>query len=452
MDAEFSLHQLTQALQGFPAARRYWVAYSGGLDSHALLHAMVALRARQALPGVVAAHINHGLQPEAEAWERHCIEICRELRVPCQVIRVHAGPGTGESPESAARRARYQGLRSLVGEQEMLLTAHHRDDQAETVLLQMLRGAGPAGLAGMPVCSTFGQGWLARPLLHVSRAMLEQYGRDQGLRWISDASNADTRYDRNFIRHQVLPTLTARWPAVKRTLSRVAANQQDASCLLDDLAAADYAAVAGPAPATLLCTALVALAAERQRNVVRYWLNTLGLPMARRAHLGVILSQVVVGNSDTSACIRWPGAEIRRYRDTLYAMPPRCAAVLGLQAPIAWDLMTPLELMHGQLRATAVRGAGLGMRSIRGRGVQVQWRRGGERCRPTGHRHRRKLKKLLQERGVPPWERDRLPLIYVDGDLAAVGHLWVCEPFAAREDEAGWLLSWQPVQAQKTIP
>lgn len=451
MDAGFSLQRLAQALQRLPAARRYWVAYSGGLDSHALLHATVALRARRALPDVVAAHINHGLQPEADAWERHCRQICRELRVPCRVIRVHAGPRIGESPESAARRARYQGLRSLVGEQEMLLTAHHRDDQAETVLLQIVRGAGPAGLAGMPVCSAFGQGWLARPLLDVSRVTLEQYGGDQGLRWISDASNADTHYDRNFVRHQVLPTLTARWPAVKRTLSRVAANQQDASCLLQELAAADYAVIVGPTPDTLSRTALVALSAERRRNVVRYWLNTLGLPMASRAHLGAVLSQMMDGNSDTSACVRWPGAEIRRYRDTLYAMPPRCA-VVGLQAPIAWDLMTPLELMHGQLRATVVRGAGLGMRSIRGRCVQVQWRRGGERCRPTGYRHTRKLKKLLQERGVPPWERDRLPLIYVDGDLAAVGPLWVCEPFAAREDEAGWLLSWQPVPAQKTIP
>lgn len=442
MDTGFSWQQLAKVLQRFPSAPCYWVAFSGGVDSHALLHASTALRNERALPQVSAVHINHGLHPEANDWERHCAQVCQALCVPFSARRVHAHPRSGESPEAVARQARYQALSAVIAEGDLLLTAHHRDDQAETLLLQLVRGAGPSGLAAMPACTPFGKGWLGRPLLDVSRAMLEQYGYAQRLRWISDSSNADTRYDRNFLRHRVLPALQARWPSVNRTLSRVAANQQDAACLLEDVAAADCMAIAGSVPRTLSRAGLAALAPERQRNVLRYWLRSLDLPMAGRVHIEAILLDAVRGSEAATPCVEWRGAAIRRYRNGIYAMRPRPAAS-GLQRPLAWDVKTPLELSHGRLDATMVRGAGLSAASFERGSVEIRFRGGGERCRPAGSRHTRTLKKLFQQQGLPPWERGRVPLIYIDGDLAAVAGLWVCEPFAAREGEVGWLLSWQ---------
>jgi tRNA(Ile)-lysidine synthase len=276
--------------------------------------------------------------------------------------------------------------------------------------------------------------------------MLERYGFAHGLRWIYDTSNADTRHDRNFIRHRVLPTLQARWPSINRTLSRVAANQQDAAWVLNDVAAADYSATISASPGILSRTALVALAPARQRNVVRYWLQFLGLPMAGRVQIEAIVSDAAGGSEESSPCVRWPGAEVRRYRDSIYAMRPRSAAVAELHQPLAWDFKTPLEMREGRLSATRVRGSGLSACLSQQRSAEVRLRRGGERCRPAGCQYTRTLKKLFQERGVPPWERGRLPLIYVGGDLAAVADLWVCEPFAAAKDELGWLLSWRSAQ------
>jgi tRNA(Ile)-lysidine synthase len=442
VDTEFSWQRLAKVLQRFPSARRYWVAFSGGLDSHALLHAATVLRDQPALPEVWAAHINHGLHPEADDWERHCANVCQALNVPFWARRVRAQPRTGESPEAAARQARYRALLPLIAEGDLLLIAHHLDDQAETLLFQLMRGAGPSGLAAMPACAPFGKGWLGRPLLEVSRATLERYGYAQRLRWITDSSNIDTRYDRNFIRHQVLPTLQARWPSVNRTLSRVVANQQDVVHLLEDVAAGDCAAIAGSVPRTLSRRRLLALAPERQRNVVRNWLRSLALPMAARTHLEAILLDAAFGREETSPCIRWPGAEVRRYRDDIYAMRPRLVAP-KLQRSPPWDFKAPLELAYGQLSATTVRGAGLSASQAELGPVEVRFRDGGERCRPAGRRCTRMLKKLFQEQGVPPWDRGWLPLIYIDGELAAVADLWVCEPFAAREGEHGWLLSWQ---------
>lgn len=452
MNSEFLWQQLAQVLQRFPAAPRYWVAFSGGLDSHVLLHALVILRdTRRVLPEVLAVHINHGLHPDADEWERHCAKVCQALSVTFKAIRVRARSQAGESPEAAAREARYQALAPLVADDDLLLTAHHRDDQAETLLLQLVRGAGPSGLAAMPAYMRFGRGGLGRPLLEVSRAVLERYGYGHGLHWISDSSNADMRYDRNFIRHRVLPALQARWPSVNRTLSRVASNQQDAVVLLDDLAASDYTAVAGLVPRTLSRRRLVALTPERQRNVVRYWLRCRSLPTPGQVHLEAILLDAAFGSEQISPCMQWRGAQVRRYHDNIYAMRP-LASMPRLRTRLGWDPRTPLELAQGRLRATRIRGAGLSARLCEEGCVEVRFRRGGERCRPAGRRHTRLLKKLFQEQGIPPWERGILPLICIDGDLAAVADLWVCEPFAARGGEDGWLVSWQPTESQARKP
>ena len=260
------LHRLLNALPR-TGVTRYWLAYSGGLDSHALLHAMHGLRAQQRGIILCAVHVHHGLRPEADQWAAHCMSVCAALEIPCQVLHVQARPAAGESPEDAARCARYQALRDVIGAGDCLLTAHHQDDQAETLLLQLLRGAGVAGLAGMPACAAFGTGLLARPLLSHSRAELRAYAERHGLHWVEDGSNAETGYDRNYLRHEILPRLRARWPATAAVLTRSAGHCAAATDLLQILAAQDLANLRGPVQRTLKIDRLQLLDAARQESL-----------------------------------------------------------------------------------------------------------------------------------------------------------------------------------------
>lgn len=430
-----------------PSVSRYWIAYSGGLDSHVLLHAMSALR--PVLPNSVvhAVHINHGLQHNAQQWEQHCAQVCAVLQIPYTSLTVNAHPAPGESPEAAARHARYTALGTLIEPGDCLLTAHHQDDQAETMLLQLLRGAGPHGLAAMPASTNFGKGQHLRPLLGFTHAQLKAYAEQHGLHWIDDQSNLNTDFDRNYLRHEIIPRLRARWPAAARTLARSAQHAADAAHLLDDFAQDDLVAVQGPSPATLIVSSLQELSAARQRNVLRGWLDKLGLPLPNAAHIKHILTDIVMAAPDSNPLVHWPGAEVRRYRDLIYVMQP-----LMPHDPsqiIAWDLSGPLTLPSGlgELSYTRAQGAGIKATLCQDQTITVRFRRGGERCRPVGRQHSHELRKLFQERGIPPWQRDRVPLIYIDEQLAAVVGLWVCHPLQAVEHETGFILQMCPCSA-----
>ena len=423
-----------------PSMGLYRVALSGGADSIALLHALCQLREALAPAQVAAVHVHHGLHAEADAWESHCRRLCADLGVALVVVRVDGGAARGESPEAAARRARYQALASLVSDGEAICTAHHLRDQAETLLLQLVRGAGPAGLAGMPALAPLGEGWLARPLLDIGAQALHDYLARHHLPWLEDPGNADLRFDRNFVRHEILPHLERRWPGVQRTLARAACHQADSAGIARALAGIDLDAARGCSPGTLSAPALAALPAARARNLLRGWLAERGLPPAAATHLKGILEQLVTARADATPLVSWPGAEVRRYRDALYALPPMPAH--DATRVIAWDPGSLLELPHGALAAASARGRGLSVdRCARAR-VEVRFRHGGERFQPAGRRHCAALKKLLQTSAVPPWLRDRIPLVYVDGELAAVAGMWVGEGYAVMDPDCGWVLSW----------
>jgi tRNA(Ile)-lysidine synthase len=376
--------------------------------------------------------------------------------VPFRVLKIDARPVPGESPEAAARRARYAALAAELGPDAALLTAHHRDDQAETLLLQLLRGAGPRGLAAMPAVSRLGQGWLLRPLLDIDRAELRAYAREHGLRWIEDASNEDTGFDRNYLRHRVLPLLRDRWPAANRTLARSARLCAETAAWLDVEAETDLARAATDRPDGLSIPVLRQLSEPRRRNLLRYWLRQLGLPAPDARRLRHILHDALTAARDRQPCIRWPGAEVRRYRDRLYAMPPLAPhearnAFVWRPDAAGWPL---LELPGvGCLKMQKAAGAGLRFEALAGGLLIVGFRRGGERFRPAGRTHSQELKKLLQEAGMPPWERERLPLVYLpptptlphegggSGQLLAVVGLGVAAAVAAAPGEPGW----QPV-------
>ncbi len=435
----FSPSILHERLQGLPRVRAYHVAYSGGMDSHVLLHALVTLRERLDVP-VSAVHINHGLQVHAAAWEAHCAEVCRALDVAYVSLGVDARARTGESPEAAARAARYAALADWLPDGHGLLTAHHQDDQAETLLLQLLRGSGVHGLAAMPAQAALGRGQHLRPLLDTARAALAAYADARGLNWIEDPSNSDVSFTRNFLRHRVMPELHSRWPHSCANLARSAAHQAEAAALLDALAAHDLSAASGPDD-SVPCSGLAALPGERQRNALRFWIrqHTGGSPSA--AVLERIRQDVLYSRPDAEPCVRWGGFELRRYRDRLYllhATDPFAGQELD------WSLQGPLPVPQAGGVLSAVPGTGQGIRAsvLQGRTVRVGWRQGGERCVPAGRSQHHSLKKLFQEQGIPPWQRDRIPLIYLEGKLAAVAGLWVCEPFQAAPDEPGLVIHW----------
>jgi len=433
--------RILRALERLPGIRRYWIAFSGGLDSTVLLHAMAALRPRLEA-GLCAVHVNHGLQPAAVDWVQRCQETCDGLGVQMQTIGVDARPAAGESPEAAARHARYEALRALIEAGDCLLTAHHQDDQAETVLLQLLRGSGVAGLAAMPPKAPFAAGWHVRPLLDLPRDELRAYAAAHTLRWIDDPSNFDTGLRRNFLRHEILPRLRQHWPAFARTLSRSAMHNAETARLLDEVGAEDIKMAAGPMVATLSIDALMQLSPERLNNVVRYWLRKLELPLPSTAHLDRLYEDILKAAQGSTPLLAWPGAEVRRYRSLLYAMWPLPPHDPRLVMP--WNLDAPLDLptCGGRLDVRHVAGYGIKRMLLKGQPVTVRFRRGGELCRPAGRGHAHELRKLLQESAVPPWLRERVPLLYVGDELAAVADLFVCEGYQAGSDEAGLELEW----------
>lgn len=428
---------LLPVLRRLPPAQRYLVAFSGGCDSCVLLHALVVLRGQLTAP-VAAVHVDHGLQSGSEAWLQRCEAQCAAWQVPFVGRRVNARARAGESGEAAARKARYDAMRALMQAGDVLLTAHHRDDQAETFLLQLLRGAGPRGLAAMPECTPFGSGYLARPLLGFTRDEICAYASRAGLHWIDDPSNFDTVFDRNYLRNEVMPRLRQRWPAAGRVIARAATHQAESVQLLDALAEID-AAQTGAGEA-LSVTALQTLSGARARNLLRWWIRGRGLPVPDATRLSRILDEVAGARVDAEPCVRWQGAEARRYRDGLFVLAPPTPIPA---AALPWEPHSEL-VVPGLGILNAVLAPGGLSPEVCEAGLTVRFGVAGERCRPTGHAHHQTLKKLWQQAGVPPWVRERTPLLYVEGRLAAVAGRWICAEFAVSARETGWLPIWRP--------
>lgn len=419
---------------------RLMIALSGGVDSLVLLHALQ--RARDRLKHELTAfHVDHALQASSAQWAEFCAERCTELGVDFRSHRVLSAPVPGQSVEAWARAVRYQALRDAMRPDDVILTAHHADDQAETFLLQALRGAGPHGLRGVVPLQRFGAGWLARPLLGATRREIGDYAQAQRLSWIDDPSNEDDRHTRNYLRTQIMPLLRERWPGVTGNLGRAAALQQTVAESLDRQADAVLEQSRTGSGHELEVSVLQPLTVEMQNLVLRRWIKRAGLLAPDAAHLAQIRAGALMSREDAEVCVSWKGLQLRRYRGRLFLMP----ALAPPRRPLAvtWALPAPLILDWGTLSASRTHGQGLSEPRIAGRPLKVALRRGGERCRPLSRPHSQTLKRLFQEWGIPPWRRDRLPLVFVDGTLAAVAGICVCHPFGARADEPGWSLRWE---------
>ncbi|ALG68689.1 tRNA lysidine(34) synthetase TilS [Beggiatoa leptomitoformis] len=429
------LARLSARLQTYRAVPCWWVAYSGGLDSSVLLQALACLRTEFPQVTIRAIHIHHGLNPAATDWVQHCQSVCQTLAIECVVRYVNVQVPAGESLEACAREARYRAFTDILSTDEVLLTAQHADDQAETVLLQLLRGAGTTGLAAMPMQSHFAQGYLYRPLLDVTRATLEQWAKQQKLTWVNDSSNDDTRFTRNFLRHDIIPRLQQRWTSINQTLCRVAQHQAEADALLQELAIQDLQTCKRHEKNQLTIPSLIQLSPARQRNVLRYWLQQLDFSLPSTAQLAQITDKLLTAKTDAQPLIRWQGVEIRRYQAVLYALSPLPPVPTAYQA--IWQPPTTLSLPLGKLTATATLGQGIKQTAA----LTIRLRQGGESCYLRGLH--REVKTLLQAEHIPAWLRPFFPLIYVGETLAAIPMIAVCDGFQAQTGEKGWNIAWQ---------
>ena len=401
------------------------VAFSGGMDSSALLHALAQIPAVRER-GLRALHVDHGLHADSARWAQHCSTFAANLGIELAMVEVGVAHATGSGPEAAARKARQSAYAEHLSPGEILALAQHRDDQAETILLKLLRGAGPEGLGGMRTLRSVGKSYWWRPLLAVPRAILAEYAHTHGLRWIDDPSNTDTRLRRNFLRHEILPRLTQRWPNAQVALAHSATWARAAADFIGDEAQHALTRIQGSNPITLAWRPWLELHAAVRDPVLRLWLRQLDLAEPAHFHVVEIERQLRTAGVDRLPCVRWPGSEIRRYRDLLYAMPPLAPVPNDWEA--SWDGSAFALPGCGTLAfASDTQAVVVHLTSP----LQVRYRRGGERLKPVGHAHTRELRLLLQEAGIPPWLRARVPLIYANGELIAVGDLFRGEP--ARE-------------------
>ncbi|MCX5510101.1 MULTISPECIES: tRNA lysidine(34) synthetase TilS [Pseudomonas] len=420
---------LTRQFAPWLNAPAWYVAFSGGLDSTVLLHQLADYTRNHSTPPLRAIHVHHGLQAAADAWPDHCRAVCAALGVELDVVPVQVAPGA--SLEQSARNARYDAFEKRLGLGEVLFTGQHRDDQAETLLFRLLRGAGLRGLSAMPQQRPLGQGSLVRPLLGLSRQQLQAYADMHGLVWIDDPSNSDTAFARNFLRGEVFPILRQRWLQAEANLARSAEHLGEAMGLLDELAATDLAPACDNAPlpwlglASLDLAVLKALSPARQRNALQYWLGRRTRQPDSRHWAGWDDLRDAAGD----ACPIWrlTDGQLQRSHGRIWWLDGQ-----WLQAPAgewAWpNPSRPLALPgNGQVWLEGC---------VDAAGLRIAYRQGGEVLEVSG-RGRRDLKRLLNELQVPHFVRPRLPLLYRGEQLLAVANL----PGLA---QAEGQLHWQP--------
>jgi tRNA(Ile)-lysidine synthase len=420
-------------------ASGFVVGLSGGADSAALLGAVAAFgEGFRGLP-LRAVHIDHGLQAAAVGFREACANLCRRFGVPLEIIRVDVPSAAGLSLEAEARDARYGALAAQLQPRECLLTAHHRKDQAETLLLQALRGAGVKGMSGMPVCRVLGSGWHVRPVLDVPHRELLQFGADLENCRLIDPMNEDLRFDRTYLRKALWPPIEARWPGAERALSRTARHMAEAQELLDIAAAQDVARLRdGDA---LSVPGLRALAQPRRVNAVRFWLSEAGVEAPSTARLLEALRQMFDADADHQPAIVWADNALRRYRQRLFLTAADCPR---LEEPKPWATAKGAAVALGPNLGNLTWYEQIGgiAAGALPQAVTVRRRNGGETLKPASSARTQTLQHLCQSQGVLPWMRDALPLVLAGDELIAVADVWVDARWCAAPDAPGLGIAW----------
>lgn len=414
-----------------------WVAYSGGVDSHVLLH-LLASNGQFSAGQLHAIHIDHGLSDQSDQWAAHCQQVSAALSVDyhCVVVKIEGIAEHGL--ESAARQARYSAIADHVSEQDCVLTAQHQDDQAETLLLQLLRGAGPKGLAAMPVESELGTARLLRPLLGVTQAEIVAYAVQHQLQWVEDPSNQDRHINRNYLRHQLWPVLTERWPQAAEVLSRSAMLCAEHDALVTEFGLLDIETVCVEAETQQLSiSALSNLSKQRQRNVIRVALQQWQMALPSQKVLNTLLDQVCLADHDKMPIVSWADVEVRRFQDSLYFGQP----LTEWHSDVSYSCYEPAPIVLPDGRVLdwfESEQTGISLDQFE-QGLTLSFRQGGESILLQGHAHHKRLKHLYQEWVIEPWLRDRVPLLFCGVELIAVVGYGYSEHCALADGETGYL-------------
>ena len=423
---------------------RIAVAFSGGLDSSVLLHSLVSIP--EFKEKVFAIHVNHGLSPNSKSWIKHCEKFCSGLGVNFIPLTIELE--NSKTNENILRKARYEALFSCLKQGDVLCTAHHQDDHIETILFRILRGTGIKGLAGIEKYSQMEGIDLIRPLISYSKKDLLDYADKFEVNWIEDESNEDLSISRNFIRKKVIPNLkNDNWPEYKNSISYLSSKAKEANEILDEIAYLDLKLCASESLDRLSIHKIKELSHARAMNVLFTWLGL-------NTHLGVsnkltdqVYKSIILASESSNPVVTFGkkgqkgSFQIRRFNNFLHHLPLTETETLSNKKVWKWNSDDPLELPTGTLSMQVALGKGISTQ-LTEPGISIKGRIGGERCKPEGRSKSQKLKKLFQEYGVPPWVRDRIPLVYVGDQLAAVSDLWVCDEFVAKKDERGIVLSW----------
>ncbi len=411
-----------------PAGSTLLLGLSGGMDSVVLLHVLHRLAPELGFT-LSAMHVHHGISPNADAWATFCTQLCERYAIPLEIKHVDIAPlKDAHGIEASARKLRHAAF--AASDCRHIALAHHADDQAETLMLQLLRGAGLRGVSAMPIVREQGSQLLLRPMLAFGRTELLAYARQQGLEWIEDESNADEQYPRNFLRHRLFPVLQERFPAWRETLGRSAQHFAEAAEILDEVAQAD-----GAGEPLLAVAQLDALTPARGKNLLRHFLHGQGAPMPQDAQLADMLRQLCGARDNADVCVNFGDWQVRRYRGHVHAMralPPFDPALRMEwrgEPSIYWP---PLQR---EVHFTAALGQGISREKLALGAVSLRMRNGGETLRPHPLAATRSMKNLLQQHGVPPWQRERLPLLYCGEALVCVIGVAVASEFQAGEGE-----------------
>lgn len=416
--------KLSSVVEQIEPSKTLWVAYSGGADSTVLLHSAKGVTEKSGHT-LKAIHINHQIHSDSGKWSAFCEQQCQQLSIPLTSITVEIGSVSELGLEGAARAARYQAFEQSLNENDVLLTAHHADDQLETILLQLFRGAGVHGLMGCAPERKLGVAKLIRPFLELSRRQIIDYAQQHDLVWLEDPSNDSLVHDRNYLRHKVVPLLHQRWQGLRETITRSGQWQVESAHLLDRLASMDLES--NPLTNPLPIKSLDGLEQASIKNILRWWIRQYNFPMPNAQVLNHIISDVLNSADDSQACVQWQNCECRKYRNGLYLQKQLLSHDAGQY--FTWELKSPLFIPSLNLQLTRQQLEDFGVDCEGIEVVQVKFRQGGETLRPKGRGCEKDLKTLFQEAAVEPWLRDRIPLIYDKDSLIFVWGYWIHEAY-----------------------
>lgn len=434
----FDTKLVIQTIHKYCGSSPLWIAYSGGMDSHVLLQ-LLAEHRQYFSQSIQVVHVDHQLQSQSTDWAEHCRSVTEALYLPFHLLQVNVTDIGQSGLESAARTARYQAINQLIGDDDgTLLTGQHLQDQAETLVLQLLRGAGTRGLAAMKVLSQWQKMHIIRPFLAISHDALLAYATAHQLEWIDDPSNHNTEINRNFLRHRVWPLLQHRWPTMNQSLARSAQNLQESQILLDELAQGDLLTLqADQNEGSLDIYQLRLLSETRQRNVLRFFIKKLNMVLPSRKSLQRILDEVCLATLDAQPHVRWHQYSARRYQNKLY-LSTAASPIVTTSLSLIHDQQPQLLDNKRQLIWQEHKGQGI-RAELFTMGLKLQFRQGGEKIQLSGKSHHQLLKKLFQEWQIPVWERETIPLLFSEQRLVAVVGYACAEVAKPQPNQIGWL-------------